>query len=99
MRTSARLTIAAGITFLASCGSPEVVTTAAIGADYPGHANRTLRLRGVVPKPSTLVGYVWVGAANYFPLEDETGRLNIWHGIGLRCQPRVGSRVSVTGKW
>ena len=34
--------------------------------------------------------------ASYFTIEDETGKLNVWYSGG--CPPRMGARVTVTGK-
>lgn len=98
MRTITVVTMVVGLGALASCKPAEPSTAAAIRSDYAGHMGRSLRVSGQVVRPSSTVRYVWVGAANYFTLEDETGRLNIWYGVGMRCAPRIGSEVSVTGK-
>jgi len=89
------LTILAALT---GCTQSEPTTAAAIYSDLPGHLDRSVSLSGTVVRRDSRVTYVWIGAANYFTLKDESGRLNIWYGIGMRCPPRIGSEVSVTGK-
>lgn len=87
----------AALALVAGCGSGEPATAAAITHDYSGHMGRTLHIDGTVVRYTGAVTYVWIGLADYFTVEDSTGRINVWFGM-MTCKPRIGSRVTVVGK-
>jgi len=98
-RSSGPLSILIGLLALLACGGGgEPVTVEQLRGDWTGHEGRELAIEGTVVDPDSAVEYVTVAPSRYFAVDDGTGTLNVWYNaVKLRCPPREGTTVSVTG--
>jgi hypothetical protein len=97
MRGTRLAVMLVGLVSLSGCSRAEPVTVDSLVSDMAGYAGERVRIGGEVVRPDGRRIYVSIGN-DYFTVEDDTGRIDVWYGPGLRCPPRVGSRVEVVGR-
>jgi len=91
---------------LLGCGQveqAELSRTNEINSNPEAYMTEDVRLEGAhvahVQESEEDLELSYVNALKYVILEDESGRIKIWYGIGSRrCSPRLGATLTVTGK-